>query len=163
MTPDHRDALTFNEQTALSTNPTRRSTMTTTLAALIETHGIDVDEHLARDIEIPILTGLQRQGDVIVIPDPKAKASTRVPAGGTPVVRGENGGNTHAIVTADQGVYCDVRQASADNLALAGLTVADGAVAYLAHPEHGYMGIGPGAYTLRRQREQADELRMVQD
>jgi hypothetical protein len=33
------------------------------------------------------------------------------------------------------------------------LTVAEGAVAYLAHPEHAYSGIAPGTYLLRRQRE----------
>lgn len=133
-----------------------------TTATLIDIHGIDVDEHLARDITVPVLTGLQRQGDIIVIPDPDATASTPVPAGGTPVVRGEAGGNTHAVV-ADGPVHCDTRQASATNLLLASLNVPEGSTAYLAHPEHGYSGIGPGNYTIRRQREQADELRMVQD
>jgi hypothetical protein len=42
-------------------------------------------------------------------------------------------------------------------------TVTEGATAYLAHPEHGYMGIAPGTYTVRRQREQADEIRQVAD
>lgn len=133
-----------------------------TLATLIETHGIDVDEHLDRQVTVPIHTGLQRQGDVIVIPNPQAKATKPVPKTGTPVVRGEAGGNTHAIV-ADGEVFCDTRDASASNLTLASLTVAEGAVAYLAHPEHAYSGIGPGTYEIRRQREQADELRMVQD
>ena len=49
------------------------------------------------------------------------------------------------------------------NLIVARLAVPAGAVAYLGHPEHGYLGIGPGTYELRRQREQADELRMVAD
>ena len=145
--------------------PTERShTMSTsTLGALIATHGIDVDDHLGRELEIPIHTGLQRQGDVIIIPAARTRAAaTPVPGAGTPVVRGENGGNTHAIVPAGP-VYCDVRTASAEQLTLATLTVPEGSVAYLAHPEHGYMGIGPGTYKLRRQREQADELRMVQD
>jgi hypothetical protein len=88
-------------------------------------------------------------------------ATTPVPPAGTPVVRGENGGNTHAIVGV--GVLCDTREASATNLTLAILTVPEGHVAHLAHPEHGYNGIGPGTYELRRQREMADELRLVQD
>jgi hypothetical protein len=139
-----------------------------TLATLIERHGIDIEAHLDRQVTVPIHTGLQRQGDVIVVPNQgntvaaTHKATTPVPAAGTPVVRGENGGNTHAIV-ADGPVFCDVRQATAGNLTLALLTVPPGSVAYLAHPEHAYSGIGPGMYTLRRQREQADELRMVQD
>ena len=133
-----------------------------TTATLIARHGINVDDHLLRDLEVPVLTGLQRQGDIIVIPDPKVTATTTVSAVGTAVVRGENGGNTHAIV-ADGLVCCDVRQASARDLTLAVLTVPRGSVAYLAHQEHGYMGIGSGSYIIRRQREQADELRIVQD
>lgn len=114
------------------------STLNPTLGSLIETHGIDVEDHLDRDITVPIHTGLQRQGDVIVIPDPGAIATSPVPATGTPVVQGEAGGNTHAIVADNTGgpVLCDVRQASATNLALAALTVPPGSIAYLAHPEH---------------------------
>lgn len=134
-----------------------------TLADLIETHGIDVLDHLDRDTLVPVLTGMQRQGDVLVKPDTNAAAKTPVPASGTPVVRGENGGNTHSIVADGPGVTCDVRTATANDLELATLSVPQGSIAYLAHPEHAYSGIGPGSYTLRRQREQADELRMVQD
>ena len=39
----------------------------------------------------------------------------------------------------------------------------DGSTAYLGHPEHGFMGIGAGTYEIRRQREMAEELRMVAD
>ncbi len=88
---------------------------------------------------------------------------TPVPAAGCPVVRGENGGNTHSIYTSDAGVCCDTTTPTPGNLIVARLTVPAGAVAYLGHPEHGYLGIGPGTYELRRQREQADELRMVAD
>jgi hypothetical protein len=126
------------------------STSTSTLGALIERHGIDVEDHLDRQLAVPVHTGLQRQGDVIVIPVAKHGATTDtaitpVAAGGCPVVR------------------CDVREATTSDLALALLTVPDGSIAYLAHPEHAYSGIGAGSYTIRRQREQADELRMVQD
>ena len=41
--------------------------------------------------------------------------------------------------------------------------IAEESTAYLAHPEHGYTGIGPGTYRISRQREQADEIRLVQD
>jgi len=133
------------------------------LADLIDRHGVDVHDYLPRDLDIPVLSGLQRQGDVIVIPDPKAAAQTPVPVAGTPVVRGESGGNTHAVV-ADGPVSCDVRQiTSTEDLTVATLTVPPGSVAYLTHPEHGYMGIGAGSYTIRRQREQADVLRVVAD
>jgi len=134
-----------------------------TLAQLINTHQIEVLEHLDRQVTVPVVTGLQRQGDVIVVPDKKATATTPVPAGGVPVVRGEAGGNTHALVADGPGVLCDVKTATARNLTLATLTVPEGAVAFLAHPEHGFSGIGPGTYTLRRQREQADEIRILAD
>jgi len=136
---------------------------TAVLSDLIHAHGVDVLDHLDRDMTIPVLTGLQRQGDVIVIPDAKAVATTRVPAPGAPVVRGENGGNTHAILAEGPGVLVDVRTPSPGNLRVATLTVATGSVAWLAHPEHGYMGIGPGSYTINRQREQSDVQRLVQD
>lgn len=114
------------------------------------------------DIDIPILAGLQRQGDVMVIPADVA-ATTAVPATGTAVVRGENGGNTHAIYAADGPVFCDVKAGSATDLRVALLSVPDGSTAYLGHPEHGFMGIGAGTYEIRRQREMAEELRMVAD
>lgn len=128
------------------------TTCDTTLGALIERHGIDVDDHLDRELTVPVHTGLQRQGDIIVVPTPNAGATRPVPATGTPVVRGEAGGNTHAIVADNTGgpVLCDVREATTRNLTLALLTVPDGSIAYLAHPEHAYSGIGPGTYEIRR-------------
>lgn len=133
-----------------------------TLATLIDTHGVDVLDHLDRQASVPVLTGMQRQGDVLVIPNAVKTATTVVPAVGVPVVRGEAGGNTHLLL-ADGLVFCDTHPASATNLLLATVTVPEGSTAYLAHPEHGYMGVGPGWYTLRRQRELADEIRMVAD
>ena len=135
--------------------------MSNTLADLITTHGVEVEEHLDRQVTIPILTGMQRQGDVLIIPVNIRPASTPVPPEGTPVVRGENGGNTHAIV--GHNIYCDVSTASAQQLTLVILTVPDGEVAYLAHPEHGYVGIGTGTYEMHRQRQMADEIALVQD
>jgi len=131
---------------------------------LIETHGVDVDPHLDREALVPVSTGLQRQGDVIVIPSGiagrgTANATRAVPRAGTPVVRSEAGGNTHLLL-ADGPVRYDP---APRDLTLGILTVEDGATAYLAHAEHGYAGIGPGTYVVRRQREQADEIRMVAD
>ncbi len=137
-----------------------------TTATLVKTHNVPVLEHLDLDFEVPVLDGLQRQGDVLIVPARTCKvtgtAKTIVPKTGTPVVRGESGGNTHEIV-AEGPVYCDVLAASPTSLIVAVLTIPDGSTAYLAHPEHGYAGIAPGTYGLLRQREQADELRMVAD
>ena len=137
-----------------------------TLATLIHTHGVDVDAHLDREITVPVTTGLQRQGDIIVIPTPNLRpATTAVPTTGYPVVRGEAGGNTHLLLSDTAGgVFYDLTQPRSDlDLDLGTLTVADGATGYLAHPEHGYAGIAPGTYTIRRQREQADVIRVVAD
>lgn len=134
----------------------------TTLAQAIDRFDVDVDPHLDRDVTIPILTATQRQGDVMILPTDRPSATTPVPTAGAAVVRGENGGNTHLLL-ADGAVCFDGRPASPDDLVLGVMTVTDDATAYLAHPEHGYMGFGPGTYELRRQREQADELRMVAD
>ena len=136
--------------------------MSTTLADAIDRFDVDVHEHLDRGLEIPVLSGPQRQGDVIVLPRRVPAATTKVPPAGVPVVRGEAGGNTHLLL-ADGDVFFDVKPVSATDLVLGVLTVAGGSTAYLAHPEHGYMGFAAGTYEARRQREQADELRLVAD
>ena len=134
-----------------------------TIATLTRQTGVTVTSDWPGECEIPVLTGLQRQGDVIVVPA-AVTATTPVPPSGTPVVRGESGGNTHAIYAdSDAGVCCDTVVADARSLTVARLLVPDGATAWLAHPEHGFLGLGPGTYEVRRQREMADELRMVAD
>lgn len=132
-----------------------------TTTELVEVTGVQVITH-QDDVDIPVLAGVQRQGDVLVLPA-KVTARTTVPAGGTPVVRGENGGNTHAIYAADGPVFCDTYAATVGDLRVATLSVPEGSTAYLGHPEHGYMCIAPGDYEIRRQREMAEEMRMVAD
>lgn len=137
-----------------------------TLSTLIDRHGVDVDEHLDRAITIPVLDGLQAQGDIIVVPADIAgvdsPALTPVPRAGVPVVRGENGGHTHLLL-AEGDVTFDGYTPNRQELLLGTLTVGVGSVAHLAHPEHGYASIAPGTYVIRRQREQADEVRLVAD
>lgn len=116
-----------------------------------------VDDHLDRELTIPVVSGLQRQGDVIVVPTGGVAGGSPIPTEGVAVVRGENGGNTHLLL--GDGTWTP----DAAGLRLGHLTVPDGGVAVLAHPEHGFNRIGPGVYEVRRQREQADEIRMVQD
>jgi hypothetical protein len=135
-----------------------------TLAELVKTHGVEIDPHLERELSIPVLAGMQRQGDVLVSPAKAGTtpAKTPVAKAGFPVVRGENGGNTHLLL-AEGDVWFDVREATVDNLALGTLTIADDAIGHLAHPEHGYMSMAPGTYTISRQREQSEVTRMVAD
>jgi len=135
---------------------------TLTLDQAVTTFGVTVDDHHNLDALIPVLDGLQFQGDVAVVPSPTVTAATTpLPTGGVPVVRGEAGGNTHLLLGTGP-VAFDTRD-DRSGLLLGVLTVASGGEAYLAHPEHAYSGIAPGTYELRRQREQADEIRMVAD
>lgn len=134
----------------------------TTLAQIETQYGLTHLDHLDRDADLPTVTRLAFQGDVAIIRRAgKFKpATTPIPPAGFPAVRGENGGNTHLLV----GVGCYDQQApSASNLMLGVLTVPAGGTCLLSHPEHGGMVIAPGTYELRRQREQADELRLVAD
>jgi hypothetical protein len=71
---------------------------------LTQLTGIDVVTDHDADIDIPVLSGMQRQGDVLVLPA-VVTATAAVPTSGTPVVRGENGGNSHAVYAADGPVY----------------------------------------------------------
>lgn len=139
-------------------------TMTQTYGEVLGRHDVEVPVHLEAEAEIPVLSGVpQRQGDVAVIPvDTRPSAgATRIPAEGVPVVRGENGGNTHLLV--GDGTWKPVLSNDARNLVLGELVVEDGAVCYLLHPEHGGQGIGAGVYNIKRKREQADEIRRVAD
>ena len=140
--------------------------MTVTLQEAIDLHGVDVHDHLDRSDPIPVLSAVQMQGDVAVIPrrpGQSARPAVQVPAEGVPVVRGENGGNTHLLLADGNVTWVENTGRDARDLTLGTVTVADDATAFIAHPEHGYVGIAPGCYEIRRQREQADEIRLVQD
>lgn len=137
-----------------------------TLADAETAFGVQVDDHHDRRADIPVLNGLQFQGDVAVVPTRHATpATTPVPAAGVAVVRGEDGGNTHLLLAAGTVTFDPSPTAGIDpsDLDLGRLTVPAGSTAYLAHPEHAFTGIAPGTYTIRRQREQADVARFVQD
>lgn len=129
-----------------------------TLNELCELHDVEVPAHLVAAAEIPVLTGIQRQGDVIVVPMKPGNVDglKAIPAEGVPVVRGESGGNTHLLVGAGLFAPKVVDQ-------VMGTLVVGDEPAYLLHPEHGATGIGRGTYIVSRQREQADVQRLVAD
>lgn len=135
----------------------------TTYDDVLGAHGVTIPAHLEAQAAIPVLTGLQVQGDVAIIPvRASAKMGAPVPPSGIAVVRGESGGNTHLLVAEGQVSWAPVVD-NPDLLDLGVVTVPEGATAFLLHPEHGANAMGPGNYTIRRQREQADELRVVAD
>jgi hypothetical protein len=132
--------------------------------------GLDVPEHLIADAEVPILTGPQAQGDLMVIPVDDAPASLPwrvLRAAGLPIVEGEATANTHWLHPGFDSP--GVRWAStAGGITLGWLDVPDGQSAQLIHTdEHGANGIGPGYYRINRKREQsvtyADRPRIVRD
>lgn len=138
--------------------------MTLTLAELTARTGLDVLDHVEREVTIPIVAGLQAQGDLIVIPIamvadqvvlPAAAGWPPVPAAGVELLRGAGGGNPHTLV-ADAGTCLwttEIRDG--ELLALGALRTT--APAYLIHPEHGGTGIAPGTYLVRRQRERSTQ------
>jgi hypothetical protein len=139
---------------------TRREAVVKLLSS-VRSDGVDL-AHLAAELDIPTIAGLQHQGDVSVIPAAMAaedhrRPMTPVPAAGIAVVRGEAGGHTHLLLASGDVRY-DSRDGAADDFTLGSLEVGDGATAWLDHPEHGNTGIAPGRYVLRRKRELAPRV-----
>jgi len=136
-----------------------------TYATALALSGITVPAHLIADAEVPVLTGPQAQGDLLIFPAPLPSGIDLkpVPAPGVQVVHGESTGNTHWL---HQGFdSAGVRWARVDTGQVLGyLSVPDGETAQLIHTdEHGANAVGAGTYVICRQREQADEIRMVAD
>jgi hypothetical protein len=132
----------------------------------------EILEQLAAQVDVPVYTGEPlAQGDLLVLPaDGKVPAATEaIPLAGVPLVRG-NGGHVHLLLG---------RVAWAPNAVgaqtVGTVTVPDGEVGYLAHgdgtpasalsrdADHALVAFGPGTYVVRRQREQADAIRLVED
>ena|SRR6266536_3112022 len=131
-----------------------------TMQSLIEEHGTEVLDYLDRQVTVPVLDSGQIQGDVSILPVTTQPATIPIPKAGIAVVRGESGGNTHSLHGSPTAFF---DPAAGDGLTLGTLTVPAGSQAYMAHPEHGFMGIAAGTYRIGRQREQADEIAYVVD
>lgn len=141
-----------------------------TLAEAIAERGVEVLAHLDRQVTIPIVAGPQAQGDLAILPLAMVDTQVRVrpaatwvdvPAHGVEVLRGAAMGNPHTLLAAPGSCQWTTRVNDAENLALGVLDASE--VAYLAHPEHGYAGIAPGRYVIRRQREQREMITLVAD
>jgi hypothetical protein len=142
------------------------------LHELISRYRADVAAHLDRDADIPVLTGPQAQGDVAIRPvrrwpvpasgsrsrgrraashfRRRAAAVTPIPASGLVVAMGREG-HEHRLLPGP--ARFDLVRPSPDELLIGILTVPAGGEAYLAHDQHGYLGIGPGTYEVGGQRE----------
>jgi hypothetical protein len=78
--------------------------MTTTLGDLTARHGFDVLEHLEAGAEVPILEGLQAQGDLFIIPvkgtKPRMRDPKPIPAAGLAAIEAaEHGKAAEALPT----------------------------------------------------------------
>jgi hypothetical protein len=139
--------------------------MVHTIGSVLGEHDITVPDETLAELEVPVLCGPQRQGDVLIVPRSSLTAAERkqtvpVPAEGVAVVRGEATGNTHLLH--GEGPVVFSRRDS--DLLLGVVEVGDGGTGFLIHTdEHGVNAFGPGCYELRGKREQADLIRRVAD
>lgn len=132
------------------------------LADVTEATGFEVLEHLEAEAEVPVLGGLQAQGDLFVIPQPTRPRDTAVPvpAQGVAVIAAMGAGHEHRLFASVPGTATFAfYPAGGANIGVLECSEP----AYLLHPEHGATGVAPGSYVLRRQRVQADEERLVAD
>lgn len=138
-------------------------TSTATLGQLTTAHGFEVYEHLEADAGVPVNDGLQAQGDLFIVPiaapaPGRGGGGQMVPAAGIAVIEAIGGGHEHRLFAGTPGTAFWAPAGGQDIG-----TLQCTAPAYVLHPEHGATGIAPGTYELRRQREQADEERLVAD
>ncbi len=130
------------------------------LRTVLDRAGVSTCGVLDAEIDVPILTGAQRQGDVIVLSRPtRAPATTPIPAAGVLVMRDEASDRTQTLHSWDGRCCFDADPTGgASGLTLGTLSVPEGCSAYLVHTaEHGANGIGPGTFELRRRRELTGE------
>ena len=118
---------------------------TMTLSALTTLTGLDVFDYLDQEVSVPVIDGMQAQGDLIVVPHILLADSVRtvswsryvhVPLSGVELLRSAAGGNPHSLV-ADEG-SCTWSTARAGlPTPRAGHPSDTEVTAYLIHPEHG--------------------------
>jgi hypothetical protein len=132
--------------------------ITLELAELLDRTGLSVLDHLERQAAVPVIDGLQAQGDLIVIPFSLVGTITiaairwrDVPPEGVELIRGVAGNNPHTLV-ADDGT-CRWTTNFHDPLRLGIAIFENTSPAYLVHPEHGGSGVAPGRWLVRRQQE----------
>ncbi len=141
-----------------------------TLAELTEAHSFPVLEHLEAEAQVPVLGGLQAQGDLFIIPVSRGDAHRirraaqrrEIPPAGLAAIEAVGSGPAHRLFASQPGTAWWTPVHGGQDIGLLECTEP----AYSLHMEHGATGIAPsgtGAYVLRRQREQAGEERLVAD
>jgi hypothetical protein len=133
----------------------------TTLGELTSKHDFQVLEHLEAEASVPVYAGLQAQGDLFIVPVSSSgyTAITDVPAEGVPVIEAIAGGHEHRVFASVPGTARVQMLGGGQDIAYMECTEP----VFSLHVEHGATGIAPGSYLFRRQREQADEERLIAD
>lgn len=138
--------------------------MLMTFADALAKVGATVPDHLVADAEVPVLTGPQAQGDLMIVPLRETNAElVPVPAEGVQVVFGEATGNSHWLHQGFDSPGVEFARV-AEGQRIAVVRVPEGQTAQLIHTdEHGSNAMGPGLYAIHEKREQADIIRRVTD
>lgn len=144
--------------------------MATTFAEALGKIGVTIPDHLIADAEVPVLTGVQAQGDLTIVPsglddfDISVVDLAPVSDKGVQVVVGEATGNTHWLHRGFDSTGVMWGRVTDHDLVLGVVDVPEGESAELIHTdEHGANAMGPGLYVIRGKRELADEIRRVSD
>lgn len=147
--------------------------MATTYAEALGKIGATIPDHFVADAEVPVLTGVQAQGDLIIVPAGEAGMDLfdvgpvkleAVPDKGIQVVVGESTGNTHWLHRGFESPGVMWARVTGDPLVLGVVHVPEGESAELIHTdEHGANAMGPGMYVIRGKQELADQIRRVAD
>lgn len=139
--------------------------MATTFSEALNKIGVTIPEHLVADAEVPVLTGVQAQGDLLIVParDVADIDWQPIPDSGIQVVSGEATGNTHWLHRGFDSP--SVMWARLDEgLSVAAVYVPEGESAELIHSdEHGCNAMGAGVYVIRGKREWGTQIRRVAD
>lgn len=113
------------------------------------------------ELEVPVITGNQCQGDVMIVKITRPHKGKPI-GRGIEVIRSEAGGNTHTLH--GDGTWEANPRASVADLVQGWVTVPVDGEAFLVHTEeHSALGIGSGIYEVRTQREFAGEWQAVAD
>lgn len=131
-----------------------------TLETLAKASGVEVEDHLPMDMEIPMISGLQAQGDLLIRPAMNVELEGTSSIVGGKVTKVILDGVHQHVLTGDEGAI-EFFRGGRSRLSLGYARVTG--EAFLIHPEHGATGLAPGTYEFRRQREMREEERMVLD
>lgn len=143
--------------------------MAITNEVVLTRHGVDTSGLELPDLEVPILSASQRQGDVLIrkVPTRKLLLAEIIGPEGVVVVRADTAtANTHTLFALSGTCRWAPNPAATDPIELVEgwLEVGADAEAVLIHTEeHNVVGIGPGTYEIRRQREFDENWQRVFD